>query len=196
MKLKKINKKIFVLFTIILVAYLSIVIFIEMKPDLGLKSEIKFQTGTYINGYFEIKITNNNFFPVTIYDNHFYAIMTNRSSIFFDKTVDQKKSLKITDTVYFKRDNNKMIIKPGGFKTLRIEGSNDLNLFNCKILYYDFLCFSTLNIFNTFYDKQINNNTKKNHIGRLSFEPNYPEWTEEGRQEELKGEGPDDGLSM
>lgn len=79
-------------------------------------------------------------------------------------------------------------------KTFRIVGSKNLNFLNCKLLYYDFLKLSTINIFNLFNDKKINETTKENQIGKLSIVPQYSTWTEEFREEEIKMEIDNDGL--
>lgn len=191
----KIKKIIAILFAIVLVCYIAVVFLIEMKSDLPLQCKINVVAGSQINGYVELDFINDNSFPITIYNNKIYAIMVNRSTKMLNEELKQIVSI---DTVYLKRginyNSDKFIIQSNSSKTFRIVGSKNLNFLNCKLLYYDFLKLSTINIFNLFNDKKINETTKENQIGKLSIVPQYSTWTEEFREEEIKMEIDNDGL--
>jgi len=191
----KIKKIIAILVTVVLLCYIAVVFLIEMKSDLPLQFKINAVAGSQINGYVELEFINDNSFPITIYNNKIYAIMVNKSTNILNEEDKLKASI---DTVYLKRGINyssdKFIIQSNSSKTFRIVGSKNLNFLNCKLLYYDFLKLSTINIFNLFNDKKINETTKENQIGKLSIVPQYSPWTEEFREEEIKMEIDNDGL--
>jgi len=198
MALKKVNK--FLIFVIlILIFYLALIIIIEKKDNFELQSKITVQAGTYTNGYIQIKFMNNNFFPVTIYDNKIYAVINNRTSSMFKNRQEKKETpIIVIDTVNVIRDgnilNHKFIIKAHSSTTVKLEMPSGVNLLNCELLYYDFQMFSTLNVFNIFYDKKITKNTKKNRIGVLPIKLQFQPWLQRNQKEEINFENDDDGL--